>query len=287
MKKQVMRVYLYVLLVILLVIINGPVILAQDNTSATGKIELTALYTKLEGKSGSSFEFELTLNYQGSEAQVFNLSATGPKDWTTYITPSYPKDKQIKDIRLEPGATYNNTISVYTAPPSWLTPEPGEYQVIVEASSGGIKGSIQLTAVVTAVYTLTLTTPSGLLNTHVTAGKDNYFTLEVRNSGSAPIDNINFSSSKPGEWNITFTPDKIDSLEAGASKTIDVTIKPPSKTIAGDYQVTITASGKQARDNIDIRVTVETPTVWGWVGVGIILLVVAGLVFVFWRFGRR
>ena len=277
---------LCLLLVSLLVIFPPAAVLAQEETPPPEKIELTTSYTKLEGTAGSSFEFEITLNYEGTEARLFNLSATGPKDWTTYITPSYPKDKMILDIRLEPGA-YGDKINVYTAPPFWLMPEPGEYQITVEASSDEVKGTIDLTAIVTASYQMSLTTPDERLNTTATAGKDNFFSVVVTNTGSAAIDNITFSSSKPSGWTIDFNPTKIDSLNTDGSQTIEVNIKPPSKTIAGDYQITLKAEGKQIKDDINIRVTVETPTVWGWVGVGIIVLVVAGVAFVFMRFSRR
>ncbi len=255
---------------------------AQEET-----IELTTPYTRLEATSGASFEFEVTLNYRGTEARRFNLSATGPQNWATYITPSYPKDKMIGDILLEPGGAYGQKIAVYTAPPSWLSPEPGEYQITVEVVSGEIKGTIDLTAVVTAQYAMSLATPDGLLNTKATAGKDNYFSVVVTNTGSAAIDNITLSTQKPSGWTIEFSPEKVDSLAAGTSTTIDVNIKPPSKTIAGDYGFLLTANAKQVSDDINIRVTVETPTIWGWVGVIIILLVIAGVGFVFMRFSRR
>jgi uncharacterized membrane protein len=278
---------LCLLLVSLLVVFPPAAILAQEEVPPPEKIELTTSYTKLEGTSGTSFEFEVELSYEGAEARVFDLTATGPKDWATYITPSYPKDKMIKDIRLEPGASYGQKISVVAAPPLWLLPEPGEYQITVEATSGEIKGTIQLTAIVTATYKMALAPTEERYNTTATAGKDNYFSVKVENTGSAAIDNITFSSSKPSGWTIDFTPKEIDSLAADASQTIEVNIKPPPKTIAGDYEISLTASGKQIKDDIDIRVTVETPTVWGWVGVGIIVLVIAGLAVVFMRFSRR
>jgi len=265
-----------------LLFIFPPAVLAQEET-----IELTTPYTRLEGKSGASFEFEVTLNYTGSETRLFNLSATGPQGWTTYITPSYPKDKMIRDIMLEPRATSTSKISVYAAPPSWLMPEPGEYQITVEAASGEIKGTINLTAIITATYDMALTTPDGLLSTKATAGKDNYFTLLVENTGSGTIENITFSSNKPKEWTTEFSPQKIDSLAGGGSQTVEVNIKPGAKAIAGDYEVKITANAAQSTDYVSIRVTVETPTVWGWVGVAIIVLVVAGLAFVFMQFSRR
>ncbi len=286
-----LRILAGLLLAILLVLSPATAVLAQNETPAPETIQLTPDYSKLEGTSGTSFLFNVSLNYQGAEARTFDLVATGPKDWTTYITPTYPETTQILSITLQPvppGQTYGATkVEVHTSPPAWLMPEPGDYQITLEATSGDVKGSVQLTAVVTAKYTMSLSTPSGLLNTTATAGKDNYFSVDVANNGSAPIDNITFSSDKPSGWTIDFTPKNIDSLNTGDSQTIDVNIKPPSKTIAGDYQITITANGKQSQDNIAIRVTVQTPTVWGWVGVGIIVVVIAGLVYIFMRFSRR
>jgi len=268
------------LILVSLLLIFPQAVLAQEET-----IELTTPYTKLEGTSGASFEFTITLKYQGSQTRDFNLSATGPQDWAVYITPSYPQDKLIQDIMLEPGATSGNMISVSAVSPSWV--EPGEYQISVEAASGEVKDTLNLSAIISAKYGMSLTTPDGRLSTKATAGKDNYFTLLVLNNGSAAIENISFSSDKPTGWTVDFTPESIGSLAAGGSQTVDVNIKPGAKAIAGDYQVILTASGAQKTTDVSIRVTVETPTVWGWVGVAIIVLVVAGLAFVFMRFSRR
>ena len=132
-----------------------------------------------------------------------------------------------------------------------------------------------------------IVTETERLNTTATAGKDNFFSIEVLNLGTDAIENINFSSTKPSGWTIEFSPDKIDSLSALKSQTVDVNIQPPTETIAGDYMITLRASGEQASESIEVRVTVETPTIWGWVGVGIIVLVIAGLAYIFMRFSRR
>jgi uncharacterized membrane protein len=283
---------LSLLLVSLLVFSPAVAVLAQEEEAPPAMITLTATYTKIEAIAGTGFEFEVSLLYTGgTEARSFDLSATGPQDWTLYITPTYPTDKQILDIRIEPAQPYQTPtptkILIHVSPPYWLLPEPGEYPVTVTATSGELSGSIDLTAVVTASYQMAVTTPDGLLNTTATAGRDNYFTIEVLNNGSAAIDDFTFSSSKPTDWTVEFSPDKIDSVAAQDSQTVEVNIKPPAKTIAGDYQITLTAKGKQAQDDLTIRVSVETPTIWGWVGVAIIVVVIAGLIYVFMRFSRR
>ena len=282
---------LCLLLVSLLVVFPPAAVLAQEEVPPE-VITMTATYTKLEGVAGAGFEFEVSLQYTGGEeARTFDLAATGPKDWTLYITPTYPTDKQILDIRLEPPPPYQTVaptkVLIHVSPPYWLLPEPGEYQITLGATSGEVTGTINLTAVVTATYIIALVPAEERYNTSATAGRDNYFSVEVNNNGSAAIDDITFSSSKPTGWTIEFSPNEIGSVAALDSQTVEVNIKPPAKTIAGDYQISLTAKGKQISDDIDIRVSVETPTVWGWVGVVIIVLVVAGLAFVFMRFSRR
>jgi len=283
---------LCLLLVSLLVISPAAAVFAQEEPPPPEKITLTATYTKLEGVAGAGFEFEVSLQYTGgAEAKVFDLAASGPKDWTLYITPTYPTDKQILDIRLEPPPPYQTVpptkILIHVSPPYWLLPEPGEYSITVGVTSGEITGTIDLTAVVTSTYIMSLAPTEERYNTSATAGRDNYFSIEVNNNGSAAIDDITFSSNKPSGWTIEFSPDKIDSLNAISSQTTEVNIKPPADTIAGDYQITLKANGKQISDDIDIRVTVETSAIWGWVGVGIIVLVIAGLAYIFMRFSRR
>jgi uncharacterized membrane protein len=285
---------LSLLLVSLLVISPAAAVLAQEEGEEAPPelLNMTATYTKLEAIAGSGFEFEVGLQYTGGEeARTFDLSATGPQDWTVYITPTYPADKQILDIRIEPPQPYQEApltkIMIHVTPPYWLLPEPGEYPITVEATSGGVTGSIGLTAVVTSTYIMDLSPTEERFNTTATAGRDNYFSIEVINSGSAAINDITFSSNKPTGWTIEFSPEEIDSLAALNSQTVEVNIKPPAKTIAGDYQISLTAKGKQISDDIDIRVSVETPTIWGWLGVAIIVVVVAGLVYVFMRFSRR
>jgi uncharacterized membrane protein len=275
----------------LLVFSPATAVLAQDETPAE-TITLTATYSKLEALAGADFEFEVNLEYAGgTEARTFDLIATGPQDWTVYVTPTYPTDKQILDILLEPVQPYQTgpvtKVLIHVSPPYWLLPEPGDYPVTLEVASGDLSATINLTAVVTASYKMSITTPDGRLNTTATAGRDNYFTIEIQNTGSAAVDDINFSSTKPSGWTIDFSPEDLGSVAALDSQTVEVNIKPPDKTIAGDYQITLTAKGKQVSQDLDIRVSVETPTIWGWVGVGIIIVVIAGLVYVFMRFSRR
>ncbi|MBA7559063.1 MAG: hypothetical protein GH159_03405 [Dehalococcoidia bacterium] len=280
-----------ILMVCLMTLLPLSPILAQDGDAT---IELTADYYKLEIVSGASVDFTVRLEYTGTEARVFDLVATGPTDWSTFITPSYPRDRQILDIRMEPPAEGESStieqVVVTAISLSWLTPELGEYPITLEATSGDIQSSIELTAVVTSIpasYTLYLTTSDGILSTTAQAGEENYFTIAVVNSGTGDIDSISLSTNKPRGWAVELSPTNIASVAAGNFQTVEMNIKPPPDAIAGDYEIIVRASGTQASDNVEIRVTVKTSSLWGWVGIGIIVLVIAGLAVIFMRFSRR
>jgi uncharacterized membrane protein len=134
---------------------------------------------------------------------------------------------------------------------------------------------------------MVVNTSSGRLNTDLTAGQEKHLGIVIGNLGTADLENISLYSTKPEGWTVTYNPDKVEFLEAGGVKSVDVTIKAPNNTIAGDYSVTLRGSTLRASDEVEIRVTVSTPTIWGWVGIAIVVLVLAGLAGVFVRVGRR
>ncbi len=258
------------------------------------EIEISPVYPSLEAIAGEAFVFEVEFRYSAagltSDPIDFNLRSTAPQGWEVYLTPPYEKEKKISAIRLKPAFSLGNKTRFVAVAPVWPIPEPGEYKVTLEAISedGKLRTSTEFTARITANYFLALASATERYNTEAEAGKDSYFSVKVGNLGTAAVDDIQFSSTNPEGWKIEFSPEKIDSLEAISTQTIDVNIKPSTETIAGDYSITLRASGKQATsDEILIRVTVESPTIWGWVGIGIILVVIAGLVVIFMRFSRR
>jgi uncharacterized repeat protein (TIGR01451 family) len=276
------------ILIVLTAFLPTGAALAQDETSPDS-ITLSTDYPTLDAIATGSFDFVVELSYIGQTDRVFDLNVTVPNGWSTTVTPQYDT-KLISSIAMDKSATIptQKNIEVKATPPSRPLADPGEYVIVLKVSSGDISAQINLTARITAKYTLNATPANTLFSTNVKAGKDNTYSITVTNTGTDAIDNINFSSSTPSGWEITFTPEKIDSLEALDSKTIDVNIKPPSNTVAGDYMITLSVSGTQASaTDIDVRVTVTTPTIWGWVGLVIIAIVVVGLVIIFMRFGRR
>ncbi len=261
----------------------------QEQSSPEGKLELGCRYPALRKIAGETFAFEVELKWNGSEFRKFDLATTVPPMWMALIVEK-AAGMEISAIELEPGKTYPDAIYIGFSPLPNELPEPGEYVVTLEVSSGGIKERLDLTAVVTALYRFAFFTETERLNIEATAGEENHISLVVANTGTAAIKSITFASSKPYGWTVTFNPEELESVEAGLQQVIDVAIKPPRKTIAGDYMLNMKAVSREtyiSTRELDIRVTVLTPTIWGWVGILIVLAVIAGLGVMFRVLGRR
>jgi len=180
--------------------------------------------------------------------------------------------------------------------PFWLYPEPGDYPLQLLVSSGDLQETVDLTATITARYGLSAETTSGRLNTKTAAGKAATFGVTVTNSGTAALDKVTLTSTTPAgianeAWKVAFEPETIENLAPGDSIEVQVSVTPPSKTVAGDYMVKLNLDGEpklsSAPPTLDMRVSVATKTAWGVIGALIVVVVIGGLVWAFRTFGRR
>jgi uncharacterized membrane protein len=260
---------------------------AQEEKPPT--FSLSPRFPSVVGKADSTFRFKIDMNYEAAKNTVVNFSATAPQGWSVRILGGIP-EVDIREMRLEAFKSFPDAIDIELTPPRGNVAAPGEYTATLsakEAPPGTLQSTVELKAVVTARYQLVFGTEAGMLNTSVRPGQDNIFPLALRNGGTVALEKVTFSSSKPEGWSITFRPDSVDSIPVGGVQTVEAVIKPPERTIAGDYGITLFSQSENVSETLQIRVTVLTPTIWGWVGALIAVAVIAGLGLVFWRFGRR
>jgi len=121
----------------------------------------------------------------------------------------------------------------------------------------------------------------------VTPGETNTFYLDVGNSGTTNFTEVVFSSTGPEDWMVDFSPGRLNTLVAGSTQTIDVTILPPSDTAKGRYNLTFIATANEIRRVTNVEVEIPGISEWVWVGIGVAVVVIIGFVFVFLRMGRR
>jgi len=277
-------------------------VLAQDAEETVPKIQdqliVNPKFPSMTGSADSTFKFEVEFTFRTADpvGKAFDLTVSGPSGWLTYIAEStYKLDSQISAIFLEPYSVKTPIVVVAVAP-IWLYPEPGDYPIELQVSSGDLQETVNLTATITARYGLAAETTSGLLTTKTAADKSTTVGVNVTNSGTAGLDKVTLSAATPSgianeEWQVTFDPETIENLAPGDSIEVQASITPPSKTVAGDYMVTLNFKGEPALSSeppaLDIRVSVATRTAWGVIGALIVVVVIGGLVWAFRTFGRR
>jgi uncharacterized membrane protein len=249
--------------------------------AAAGEVSLTTTTNQLKGPSTASFKFSLTLHNDTSEDLTFTGLSTGPAGWT--ITTQVSADAQAANAIVKAGATSPVTVTA-TAP---LDVAAGVYPISVDVSSGTRTAHADVAAEVTGTYTLKLSTPDGRLNAQASAGSNTDLSLVLQNTGTAPITGVTTTASAPTGWKVTFEPaDGVD-VAPGVDQTVIAHILPSSEAIAGDYVVTFRSTSELANASADIRVTIQTGLLGGVFGIGLIVLVLAGLGWVFLRYGRR
>ncbi len=245
-------------------------------------IEISTSYPELEGPTDAKFEFSLEVKNKLDKDTVFNLGYEAPKEWEIRFKPAY-EEKYFSSLRIK--ANQSETMAVEVKP--YLLAEPGRYPIQIKVGSSEAKAEAELSVVLTGTYKLDAGTPNGLLSLNAFQGKKANLSFYVKNTGSATQTNINFLSFKPENWKVAFKPEKIETLAPGELKQVEVSVTPADQALVGDYSVTLNVKGEKASKNLELRTTVKASTAWGGIGIGIILLVVAGLVGLFFKLGRR
>jgi uncharacterized membrane protein len=254
----------------------------------TEEVNLVASSVVVRAEVGSDFEFVVHVNNMTEQDLTFDLATEVPPEWTVYMTHGWREEK-VNTLMVKAGEAEDARLVVTPSPYQEPGKYPREYEVIFRVKSGEFEDSVDLRAVIEATYELILTTTEERpqLNVTATAGRETHISLVLYNNGTAALEDISFTSTKPDGWDITFTPDKLDSLDAQGIREIDVSIKPGEKTIAGDYATILKANSKQESDSLNYRVSVETSTAWGWIGVIIAVIVIAALFGTFIMLRRR
>ncbi len=236
----------------------------------------------LKGTTKTTFKYKLKLTNGSSQDALFNLAAEVPDGFTTDFKQGYGSD-EITGVPVKAGATQDITLEVKPS----ANADAGTYPIKVATIAGDQSASAQLAMQITGTGDLSLSGPQDRLSGDAVAGKTQTFPFTLHSTGSTDATNIKLSASAPRDWKVTFDPETLPGLAAGADQTINVAITPSEKAIAGDYMVTVRAGADGVSSPARFRVTVNTSTMWGMIGIGIIGLAVIVLALAVMRYGRR
>lgn len=254
----------------------------QVNVTKEGVLEtnLKVDQSNMEGYANSHFDYDINLKNKTDQKQNYALIADAPPGWDVRFRSS---GDYVTSVNV--GSNKNKTIfTKITTPPNI---KAGTYHIRIHANAGNTSGEATLETVIEGKFGLKLSTPSGRLSAHITAGGTKKLRLLIKNTGSLPLHNINLTDSAPVDWHVDFKSKKVPLLSPGGSTIIDATVKASNKAIAGDYQLQITANTTNTSSKALFRMTVDQTLTWGFIGIFVILLVVGGIAYLFKKYGRR
>jgi uncharacterized membrane protein len=250
------------------------------SAQAGGEVTLVPNFLGLRTPAGQAVTFEVQLT-NGTPADLeFELASSGPPGWD--VTAELAGEAQASTIQVEAGGS--QTINVEVTPP--FQAEAAQYPINLQAIAAGSQVETEMIVEVVGSYSLQLSTPDERLNAEVTVGSSNDFQLLLTNSGTAPLDEVIVGVTPPSGWEVSFDNQTV-SVAPGETVPVTATITPSEEAVAGDYVISFTATHEQAADQMEVRTTVNPSAVWGFVGIAVIALTLAGLAWVFRRFGRR
>ena len=257
-----------------------------------GEVTVRTDFSQLRGPSNSSYEFEIVIKNDTGEQRSFNLAGfvidsdeQRLQGWEVGFTPAFGEQKQIASVSIL--AAIDERINVNVTPPRFTAPGSYFIPVTIESEGEDFVTATMLALQVIGRGELLASTETGLLSMRATAGEEATNTLRLTNFGTGVVRDIALDADKPPQWEVTFEIDNVGELPINNQIDIDVKVTAPDDTIPGDYMITLRGRSQDALGEVNIRVTVDQSTIWGWLGIVLVLVVIGGLLGVFWRLGRR
>ena len=246
------------------------------------KLTATPKFPVLRGSPKSSFDFNVAVKNESGADMTVNLRVDAPSGFTTTFKEGY-STQEITSLSIKANESKDITVAVKPGP---RTPA-GETPILLAIT--GDKASVQtkLALDISGQPAITVTGQDERLSGEATAGQERAIPLVIRNTGSASARGVTLSATPPSGWKVAFDPKEIPEIAAGDEQKVSALVTPSAKAIAGDYMVSMRASGEGVSESANYRVTVTTSTLWGVTGIAVIgaaLLVLVGAV---GRFGRR
>jgi uncharacterized membrane protein len=246
------------------------------------KLTVSSKLPSLRGSPKSNFEYALSIKNDSGRNLVASFAAAAPANFETSFTEAYGT-QELSSIPIEAGQSKD--IKLKVRPPS--TVDAGRFPVKVTVNAEDASANTEVTLDVVGQPQLHISGRDGLLSARAVAAQQSSIPIVLANSGTAPADNIALAATAPTGWKVTFEPATVERLVPGKDAEVQALVTPSDKSLAGDYMVSVRATSRGENASSQFRVTVNTSTVWGMAGAGVIgvaLLLMLGAVA---RFGRR
>jgi uncharacterized membrane protein len=253
-------------------------------TSVNQTVEVSTKVDSLIASIGDKVYYDISLQNLQSKQNDYKLSVTGlPENWYyRYVDSRGSTSEMAEDI--VPASTTKSLVLEIVPP---YTVSEGDYN---------------FTAVVTTPDNTTITrdltlklksgTSMGVASDKLaySAKPGQAFNINVyvtNNGRGSALTNVKPEITAPTGWVVSSSPETATSIKAGETQTFVVSVQPPGNIVASDYSVNIKVTSDQAQSDSDYRITITTDSYIPYLAGAIIVIVLAGLVLMYRKYGRR
>jgi uncharacterized membrane protein len=232
---------------------------------------------------GSNPQYEMTLKNAGRNDDTYTLSVLGlPEQWYARFKESRDATEEVSEIYVPSGeekSLYLDFIPPYSV-------GVGEYNFTAVIGSSARQYEENLTLRLRGSYDMRTYAKS--YRHDIDRGDTLAFDMTVSNAGTGgALTNIEVNMSAPQGWRVTVDPASVASLEPGERATMQVTVIPPADIVAGEYRVVALVKSDQDEAEDEYRIVVKEQSYVAVLGLLVMAGVVAGLWYMFRKYGRR
>ncbi|MGE5465284.1 MAG: NEW3 domain-containing protein [Betaproteobacteria bacterium] len=233
---------------------------------------------------GDKIYYSLKIKNLQPQENIYRLSASGlPDNWYYRYKTDPSSQEDLAEVVLAPNAERNLVIEI--VPPYSVSAGDYNFAASVITPEGS---TISKDLMLRLKSSVSMEMITGKLAYDAKPGEAFNIDVYVQNTGNgAALTNVYLETKAPDGWTVQVTPNKTASLTAGNSQAFRVKVTPPGNIVPSDYDVAITARSDQAEKEKSFRITVTVDSLVPYIGGGIILFVVVGLLLVYRKYGRR
>ncbi|WP_174591814.1 COG1470 family protein [Methanocella conradii] len=253
-------------------------------TSVNQSVEFSAKVNSIIASIGDKIYYDVTLNNLQSKENNYGLSVAGlPDNWYYRYVETRGSTSELAEAVVPAESAKSLVLEI--VPPYSVSEGTYNFTAVV-TTPDNVTISKDLTLRLKASSSMTMT--SDKLAYTASPGQTFEINVYVTNSGTgSALTNVYPQISAPSGWVVSSSPGTVNSIKAGETQKFVISVQPPGNIVASDYEVTVTMTSDQAQKSSDYRITITTSSYVPYVGGGIIIAVLVGLVFLYKKYGRR
>ena len=265
-------------------------LISEKDIFSSGEIDSSAPSKIIVSQDGNA-DVPLTIKNDGYLNQTYNLSV----ETNASLEASFSfQDFNVTEVYVEAGEEESVTANLEVAENAEL----GTYEVSIVAENGTkLSESINLEirgAEVERSMELDInenymaSQPDETVEIPVTIRNSAGFGYMTDSTGAA-LENVEFEVTAPDSWDYEINPEGFSQLDTRERRQAMMTIDVPAEASPGDYFIEVSASSEKAsiENPTQIRVNIREESGMSSVGLFLMALSLAALIFVYRKFSRR